>query len=448
MLNFGILSLMKKLKILVAPHPLLREKAKEVGRVDESLKAVIAQMFKIMKASKGVGLAAPQLAISKRFFVMGGGEDEEKVPFQTWVNPFIKPLTRKKVMGVEGCLSFPGLELPILRFAKIKVRGKDEENRPKEVIYEGYAARVIQHEFDHLEGVLFTDRLKPLKLVLMGSPEFSAAVFEAIYAHPAFEIVLVVSESDKPKGRGLKIQPTPVSQWAERRGLPLYKVAKEDKSLSKLEQKLKKLHPDLLLVCAFNRILPPAILNIPKYPALNLHYSLLPKYRGASPVQAALLAGDAYTGISLMQMDEHLDTGPIVYQEKVEILPSDNSESLTWELTQKSSQILPSLLVYFVGGLLKAEPQKGSASYAPRLKKEDGKIDWQKSPAEIERFIRAMAPWPGAYTEVAGQTIKILKSHLEGEKLLIDMLQLPGKKPISAEGFKRNYKSLALTLPL
>jgi peptide deformylase len=215
---------MEKFKILIAPHPLLREKAKEVEEINESLKATIAQMFKIMKDSKGVGLAAPQLGISKRIFVMGGDEDEEKVPFGVWINPSIKPISKEKAIGVEGCLSFPGLELPILRFTKIKVKGKDEKNRPREAIYEGYPARVVQHEFDHLEGILFTDRLKPLRIVLMGSPEFAVEIFEAIYTHPAFEVVLVVSESDKPKGRGLKIQPTPVSSWAEKRKLPLFKV--------------------------------------------------------------------------------------------------------------------------------------------------------------------------------------------------------------------------------
>ncbi len=431
------------LKIHTIPDPILRKKAAAV--TDPSVyKELSRKMIDLMKKSHGVGLAAPQVGSSIQLFVMGykeKKEDEAVVPFKVWVNPEIVKFGDKTDLGVEGCLSVPDLELLVERATEVTVRGKNKDNQLETVTYEGYPARVAQHEIDHLNGILFTDRKRVVNVIVMGSPSLSIAPFEALRQHPGFNIVLVVTETDKPAGRGLKLKKTPVKEWAEKNNLKV--VSPERLDPNELAT-LAGSRPDVILVTAYNKILKKEILELPQFGSFNVHFSLLPKYRGASPVQAAILAGDKKSGVTIIKMDERIDTGQIIGQADEEIRADDTSETLASRLAEISAEILPTLLLYTIAKTIEPKPQRGKSSYAKRITKTDGEINWQQKPEQIERFIRAMTPWPGAFTYVLGERLKVLKAHLENGSLIIDLVQRPGKNPITVAEFKRNLPKSAV----
>lgn len=220
------------------------------------------------------------------------------------------------------------------------------------------------------------------------------------------------------------------------------KEAKEIKLLN-IYKKLNKIKgADVFIVANFGEIISVKTLNLPKYDSLCLHPSLLPKYRGASPVQFAIMKAEKETGMTIFQMDEKVDHGPIIAQFKEKIREDDTAETLYTRLFQLGAEVLVTILPAWIAGRIKARPQDhAKATYAPRLKKEDGRIDWKKKGEEIERFIRAMTPWPGAWTMVDSKRLKILKAHLENGKLILDLVQLEGKKPITWKQFLAGHPS-------
>ena len=234
---------------------------------------------------------------------------------------------------------------------------------------------------------------------------------------------------------------------SEKHTQPVIKALKEAKNI-KLLNIYKKLNSpsraDVFIIADFGQIIPKKILEMPKYGSLCLHPSLLPKYRGASPVQYAIMNAEKETGMTIFKMDKKIDHGPIIVQFKDEIRNSDTAESLYRRLFTAGAQILATILPTWVEGKIKPRPQDHSkATYAPLLSCEDGRIDWQKSDAEIERFIRAMTPWPSAWTYVQlnKKRLKILKAHLENGKLVFDLVQLEGKKPITWKQFLAGYST-------
>jgi methionyl-tRNA formyltransferase len=241
----------------------------------------------------------------------------------------------------------------------------------------------------------------PLRIVFMGTPELAAESLRALLASPAFQIVAVATQQDQPKGRGLKLQASPVKQIALDKGLPVFqpdRVRGNDGFL----RELTLLRPDLIVVAAYGQILPKNLLELPPHGCLNVHTSLLPKYRGAAPIQWAILSGDSETGITLMKIDAGLDTGPIVAQARTPIDPDDNSQTLHARLAQLGARLLVETLPAYAAGAIQPRPQPADGvCLAPKIRKQDGRIDWNQPARAVWNRVRAMVPWPGAHTQLA-----------------------------------------------
>jgi methionyl-tRNA formyltransferase len=248
-----------------------------------------------------------------------------------------------------------------------------------------------------------------LRLVFMGTAELSCFSLKALSEVPDFSLVAVVTQPDRPKGRDLKLQASPIKQQALELGLPILQPARarDDEFI----QALTELKPELIVVVAYGQILPQRILDLPRYGCLNVHTSLLPKYRGAAPIQWAILNGEAETGVTIMKMDAGLDTGEILCQEKTLILAQDNSETLHNRLGRMGAQLLVKSIPEYVRGNLSGTPQPtDGGSYAARIKKEDGRIDWDQPAQAILNRLRGLTPWPGIFTFIStGEQQQLLK---------------------------------------
>ncbi len=241
-------------------------------------------------------------------------------------------------------------------------------------------------------------------VVFMGTPDFAVPVLKTLIESQT--VVGVVTQPDRPAGRGKQLRPSPVKLTAQEANIPVY----QPKSLRSEEaaQPLRDWQPDIIVVAAFGQILRPHVLELPPHGCLNIHASLLPRWRGASPIQHAILAGDAETGVCLMQMDVGLDTGPVYACMPTPISPTETAASLHDRLAELGANLLDVHLDNIVTGNLTATPQDNEQStYAPMISKEDGRLDWQQTSSEIDRRIRAMTPWPGAFTTWQGELLKI-----------------------------------------
>lgn len=238
--------------------------------------------------------------------------------------------------------------------------------------------------------------MSQLRTVFMGTADLSCATLRALVAAPLFSVAAVVTQPDRPKGRELKPQPSPVKVLALQAGLPLLQPerAREESFLAELW----RLAPDLIAVAAFGQLLPPAILELPRFGCLNVHTSLLPKYRGAAPIQWAILNGDAQTGVTIMKMDAGLDTGGILAQETTPIHAQDNASTVHDRLAVMGANLLLRTVPEYVAGRLVSQPQAQGASYAPKIRKQDGHIAWHRPAREIWNLVRGLTPWPGAFT--------------------------------------------------
>src|SRR5271154_3477113 len=236
-----------------------------------------------------------------------------------------------------------------------------------------------------------------MKIVFMGTAELSCASLEKLAGDKNFQILAVVTQPDKPKGRELKLTSSPVKILAEKLQLPVLQPlkARDEKFVSEL----RELKPDLIVVVAYGQILPQSILDLPRFGCLNVHTSLLPKYRGAAPIQRAIANGDTETGVTIMKMDAGLDTGDIVAQRRTPIQPEDDSAALHDRLAQLGAKLLAQTIPDYVTGKISPRPQPvEGASYAAKIKKEDGRIDWNQPAKTIWSRLRAFTPWPGAFT--------------------------------------------------
>jgi methionyl-tRNA formyltransferase len=240
-----------------------------------------------------------------------------------------------------------------------------------------------------------------LRIIFLGTAELSCASLQALADDPQFQITAVVTQPDRPQGRELKPQPSPVKSLALRLGLPV--LQPERVRDEPFIAELRSLQPDLVIVVAYGQILPPAILDLPRHGCLNVHASLLPKYRGAAPIQWAIASGDTETGVTLMKMDVGLDTGPIVSQRHTAILPADDSATLHGRLARLGAELLVQTMPDYIAGKIQPVPQPAQgASYAVKIKKEDGRIDWNQPARTIWNRLRAFTPWPGAFTFCLG----------------------------------------------
>jgi methionyl-tRNA formyltransferase len=231
----------------------------------------------------------------------------------------------------------------------------------------------------------------------MGTPELAGESLRALIGTPDFQIVAVVTQPDHPKGRGLKLQPTPVKAIALEKNIPVLQPARARDE--QFIQQLRELQPDLIAVAAYGQILPKSILDLPRFGCLNVHTSLLPRYRGAAPIQSAILNGDSETGVTIMKMDVGMDTGAIVSRETTPIRPEDNAQTLHDRLAQLGAELLVKTIPAYVSGKIKPQPQPiEGVSHAPKIKKQDGRIVWTQPAHVVWNRVRGLVPWPGAFT--------------------------------------------------
>ncbi len=314
-----------------------------------------------------------------------------------------------------------------------------------------------------------------LKIIYMGTPYFAVPALEALIANRApglllaqgYEIVTVITRPDKPSGRGKEVVFSPVKQAALAQNIPVWQPG----SLKRPQniEALAAYSADLYIVAAFGQILPQAVLDLPRYGTLNIHASLLPRYRGVSPISEAILQGESETGVTIMLIDAGIDTGPLLLKRAIPISEDDTTGSLTTKLATLGASALLEVMPLWVAGGLQPQPQsEQEASYTHMLRKEDGAIAWQRSAATLAREARAYSPWPGSYTTWRGKMLKVVAAHAltaqmrqdipagtvmldkengttslwvaTGEGLLVlDRLQLEGKKAMYADEFLRGY---------
>jgi methionyl-tRNA formyltransferase len=301
------------------------------------------------------------------------------------------------------------------------------------------------------------DGMNP-RVVFMGSPDFALPTLEALAKH--FQVVGVVTQPDRPAGRGRQLTPPPVKEAAEKLDLPVIQPNRlsEPQALAQLQEWA----PHVIVVAAFGQILRPAVLELPEHGCVNVHASLLPRWRGAAPIQAAILHGDEQTGVTIMKMDPGLDTGPVLSQRATPIGPRETAGSLFDRLASLGAELLIETLPAYLSGQLVPQPQDDSqATLAPRLQKSAGELDFQQPAEALARQVRAFNPWPGAYTAWDGQRLKIHQAHAAaseaapGEKtmhaalpaigtthglLVLEVVQPAGKQPQSGEEFLRGAR--------
>lgn len=250
-----------------------------------------------------------------------------------------------------------------------------------------------------------------LRVLFMGTPELSIPCGEAV--HREFELVGVVTRPDRPAGRGRSLSAPPVKRWAAEHGVPVEQF--ESLRGEEARERLAAYEPDVVVVVAYGLLLPPEILSIPRLGCVNVHLSLLPRHRGASPVQAAILAGDEETGVTTMLMDEGLDTGPVLLQSREPVRPDDTAGSLTSRLAERGADLLVETLARLDEGDLQPVPQDEDRATMTRLvRKSDGRIDWRGPAARVERHVRAMRPWPSPTARLGDTVLKLWRVEVAG----------------------------------
>ena len=301
-----------------------------------------------------------------------------------------------------------------------------------------------------------------MRVIFMGTPDFATGTLEEIVL-AGHEVVGVVTQPDKPKGRGKTLMPTPVKEVAMKYNLPVYQPKKVREP--EFVEVLRGLKPDVMVVAAFGQIISKEILEMPNYGCINVHASLLPAYRGAAPIQWAVINGDKESGVTIMQMDEGIDTGDMIEKVVVPIAEDETGGSLFDKLSQAGAKLCVKVLQDLEDGkaVREKQPEESTTPYARMIDKKMGSIDWEKPAKEIEQLIRGLNPWPSAYTRLQGKTLKIWKAEVLLEhsqeapgqitevtkdsivvqtgqgRLKILELQLEGKKRMDAASFLRGY---------
>lgn len=253
---------------------------------------------------------------------------------------------------------------------------------------------------------------RPLRVVFMGTPDFAVPALRAIDDHPDFEVIAVYSQPPRPKGRGQQVQLSPVHQEAQQRGIPVHTPLSLKKDAA-AQETFAGHGADVAVVAAYGLILPPAVLAAPRAGCLNIHASLLPRWRGASPIQHAIWHGDAESGVGIMQMEEGLDTGPVRAERAVPITSTTTAQDLHDALAAAGAALVVEVLAALAAGKMPdaVRQDEARATYAPLLTKEDGRVDWTRDAAAIDRQIRALNPWPGVWTmTAAGKRLKIVQA--------------------------------------
>ena len=325
-------------------------------------------------------------------------------------------------------------------------------------------------EFSSLIAYMKKKPNQKIRTIFLGTPEFGVSCLEALVQSDFFDLVAVISQPDKPVGRRQELLSPAIKTTAQKYHLPVHQPIK----IKTETELIKKLDPELIVVVAYGQIIPESILAIPRFGCINVHGSLLPRYRGAACLQAAIINGDRYSGITVMQMDKGLDTGPILARKKIKLAKEETIDSLHDKLSLVGAKLLIKTLKRYINGRLKAKPQsEDGASYVKMIKKEAGHLDWTKSATAIERQIRAFNPWPGSYGFLSNHKLKLNKvmfkilavrsdpikvnSHPIGQiflhnsalavqcgqnSLVIIKLQLEGKRAMEVDEFLRGNNTI------
>lgn len=438
------------LKITKNTDPVWKKKFIDVAPTP-ALEKIVEDMKETLAFTMGVGLAAPQVGYPYRLFIVDYADLKE-----TFLNPKIISKSEKTDFFEEGCLSIPGHRGLVERSTEVEIEYTDMKGIRKQAKITGFYARIIQHEYDHLNSNFYIERIKrpkdlysfePIKIVFFGSSDFSATILKTLIGQTVvgdFAVPLVITTPEKAKGRGNLVQSSQVFQLAKQFNIETLtpeRIAKKEGDVFKLTnkevyEKIKAAKPDVLVLAAYGKIIPKEILETPKFAPLNVHPSLLPKYRGPSPLQSVLLKGDKYTGVTIMAMNEKVDEGPIYLKARYQIGPNETYVSLSENLAEISKEMLLHVIHEVVLKKAKPKPQNHEkATYTKMIKKENGKIDWKKPPKNLERMIRAYYPWPGVWTDYNGKNLKLLPE---------SKVQLEGKNPISLKDFKSGHKDFDL----
>ncbi len=291
-----------------------------------------------------------------------------------------------------------------------------------------------------------------IRIIFFGTHTLATTVLNELIAAPDFKILAVVTQPDKPVGRGNKVEAPLIKKFAEQHAVPVLQFAKlKEDAVAQLQS----LNADLFIVAEYGLLIPTSVLALPSHGVLNVHPSLLPKYRGASPIQSAILNGAEKTGVSIMLLDKEMDHGPILAQEQCVIDDHDITPTLEAKLGRLGAALLARVIPGWVAGKIQGREQDHTqATFCKKLSREDGRIDWTKSAEEIYRMWRAYLPWPGVFTMWNGKRLKLTSLSLkEGgddgrltlacgtSAIIIERLQLEGKKELDAEAFLRGYPS-------
>lgn len=433
------------MRIRTFGDPVLRQVASPVKHVGPSTRRLAAQMVATMRRNKGVGLAAPQVGVASRVVVVDVGEG-----LHVLVNPKVTAASGA-TSDWEGCLSFPGLLAEIERAETVTVEHLGLDGRSAWMQGQGYLARALQHEIDHLDGVVILDRAKsveriepadvpdrasaeegftsdggiegpspgdtgepedqpvshPLRVAFLGTPDFARPTLEALMA-AGHNVVGVVTQPDRPAGRGGKLGgPSAVKRTALAFGLPVWQGTASEARAS-LAAVLRNWRAEVGVVVAYGVILPPDVLRAPRLGLINLHASLLPDYRGSSPIQRAIMDGRSVSGVTVIKMDEGVDTGDILAQREVRLTEDETGGSLHDRLAPVGATLILHALCLMAEGRTAPRPQPRTGGLpAPRLGPNDEVIDWRKPAEAIARQVRALVPVPGAHTVLAGRRIKV-----------------------------------------
>ena len=309
-----------------------------------------------------------------------------------------------------------------------------------------------------------------MKIVYMGTPDFAMPPLAALVEN-GYEVTAVITQPDKPKGRGKTLMPTPVKEEALKHEIPVYQPAKVRDT--EFLETLQKLEPDMIIVAAFGQIIPKVILDMPKYGCINIHASLLPKYRGAAPIQQAVIDGEKESGVTIMKMGTGLDTGDMISQAVVKLREDETGGSLFDRLAETGAELLVRTIPSIENGtaVYTKQPEESPTPYAAMITKQMGLLDFSKSAVVLERLVRGMNPWPSAYTFLNNKTLKVWKCSVEsgscgkdvpgtitdvdkkgihvacGEgTLILEEVQLEGKKRMETDAFLRGYHVTAGTV--
>jgi len=440
------------LKLTKYTDPVWKSKFKNIPTITPEIKNLVRDMRETLEITSGVGLAAPQINHPLRLFIIDYGKLKE-----TFINPRIVRLGKETDEVEEGCLSVPCKRGLVTRPTEIEIEYLDLKGEKKKMILRGYFARIVQHEYDHLSSTFYINRIldkkkiyayKSIKVVYFSSSEFGLTVLRTLYGQQLvgeIKINLVVTNPDKPAGRGKEVRVSPIKNAANEFHLPVSTPAslKQNRELIK---ELKAASPDFLVVASYGHIIPKAILRIPKKGSLNVHPSLLPKYRGASPIQAAILNGDSSTGVTIMKMNEKMDEGDIMASVRMKISAKDTRVSLSAKLSSIGANLILHVLHLVNINKIKSKPQDSTkATYTKILTKEDGYFDHQNPPGNLQNMIRAYYPWPGVWTYYQTADSSKQKAGKKVLKLLPEkMVQLEGKEPVGVEEFKQGHQDFGL----